>query len=570
MAEPSPERRRAPAPRAPTPRASLSIGLACAGAALAALLPPACLERRDVTALDPDVARCTSCHGDSGRDGDYLLRSAPPYDLSQQTLPGYPGVGAHQIHLTASSTHASLPCNECHVVPESVDAPGHADDAAPGDVTFGALAQQGGHNPAYDAETRSCTDSYCHRAAWPVWTEPRDSAEACGSCHGLPPPAPHPQDEQCSACHGEIIDAERQFILPERHVDGVIDYTAGDCQSCHGSADNAAPPLDTAGNTEVTALGVGAHQVHLSGGAHGRPLECSECHRVPQDVAEPTHIDGAPAEVTFTGVALALNHSPHWDAAPATCSGSWCHTPSPGDAHGSPVWNGEQALDCSSCHGLPPALPHPQVADCSVCHGAVVAADDRSIIDKDRHVDGVVQVSLDAACNACHGGTNAAPPRDLLGNDATSFAGVGAHQTHVLGTARSRPVPCNECHLVPAALLAPGHMDSAAPAELVFSGVALGNGAAPHYEQGSCSATSCHGDVFPEGRPSGGNHTVPVWTAVDGTQAACGTCHGLPPPPPHPNPTFPCHQCHANLGADDVTFVRPDLHVDGIVTFQLE
>jgi predicted CxxxxCH...CXXCH cytochrome family protein len=551
-------------------RASLSLGVACAGAALAALIPASCLELRDTTAVDPDVARCTSCHGDAEREGDYLLRAAPPYDLLRQTSSAYPGVGAHQIHLNASATHAALACEECHVVPESVEAPGHADDGPPGDVQFGVLASQGGRSPAYDPETRTCTDSYCHRGAWPVWSEPRDSSEACGTCHGLPPAPPHPQSEQCSSCHAEVIDSERHFIAPERHVDGIVDYAPGACQQCHGSRNNAAPPLDTSGNSAVSALGVGAHQVHLSGGAQGRPLACGECHRVPEDIAEPTHIDGLPAEVTFSGPALALGHGAHWDAAQASCSGSWCHTPSPGDTRSSPAWNVEQELTCTSCHGLPPPLPHPQVAECSVCHGAVVGADNRSIIDKNRHVDGTVDVLLDAPCNACHGGANAAPPADLQGNSDTSFAGVGAHQAHVQGTPRSRPVPCNECHLVPVTLLAPGHLDSAAPAELVFSGVALAQGASPVYEQGSCRATSCHGDVFPGGHLSGGAHTVPAWAVVDGTQAACGTCHGLPPPPPHPNDTFPCHQCHADLGDDDVTFVHPELHVDGIVTLQLE
>jgi hypothetical protein len=45
----------------------------------------------------------------------------------------------------------------------------------------------------------------------------------------------------------------------------------------------------------------------------------------------------------------------------------------------------------------------------------------------------------------------------------------------------------------------------------------------------------------------------------------------LPPPAPHPrgdlNPT--CSACHENIDPDNLTFNRPDLHVDGIVTFTL-
>jgi hypothetical protein len=77
--------------------------------------------------------------------------------------------------------------------------------------------------------------------------------------------------------------------------------------------------------------------------------------------------------------------------------------------------------------------------------------------------------------------------------------------------------------------------------------------------------------VFPEGHASGGSNTAPSWTTVDGTQAACGACHGLPPPRPHPkaelNPV--CNACHKNIASDNTTFLRPELHVDGIVTFEL-
>ena len=550
-------------------RATLSLGVAIAGAVAVALASPACLERHDEPKTDPKVTRCTSCHGDAARAGDYLSRAAPPFDLSGASDPSYPGVGAHQLHLNGSATHAALACDACHVVPADVSSKGHADDGPPGDVSFGSLAKQGARNPTYDPATRTCQSSYCHREAWAVWTEPRDSAGACGSCHGLPPPAPHPQSDRCSVCHGDVIDADRHFIAPERHVDGVVDYAAGACNKCHGSEQSPAPPLDTLGNASVSAIGVGAHQVHLAGGANGRALECQECHVVPEHVEDATHADGLPAEVRFEGVARTDGHRPAWEPASATCAGSYCHAPTPGDGRASPAWNVEQPLGCTSCHELPPPLPHPQSETCSACHGAVVDADNRTIIDKSRHVNGTVDLSLDeATCTSCHGGRNAAPPVDAEGNTKTTAAGVGAHQTHVRGTERSRAVPCGECHVVPKTLLASGHVDSERPAELAFAGVALAYGAEPQYSGGSCQSTSCHGAVFPD-YPSGGSNTEPSWTRVDGTQAACGSCHGVPPPPPHPLDTYPCSHCHGDI-AEDGTFTHPELHVDGNVTFQVE
>lgn len=549
-------------------RAALSLWLAIGGALGAALASPGCLERRDQPATDTEATRCTSCHGDPARAGDYLSKAAPPFDLLRQTDPSYPGVGAHQIHLNAGENHAAIACNECHVIPEAVDTPGHADDGAPGDVVFGPLGSKGNRTPYYDAATRTCESSYCHREAHAVWSLPRDSAEACGTCHGLPPAAPHPQSDRCELCHAEVIDENRRFIAPERHVDGVVDHGEANCNVCHGSDENDAPPLDTLGNRSTSELGVGAHQVHLSGGSNGRALGCDECHHVPDKVGDPLHVDGLPAEVSFSGVAGSNDHRPLWDRTSATCSASYCHGPTPGDGRDSPVWNVAARLDCASCHGLPPPLPHPQSETCSACHGDVVAADNRTIKDKSLHVNGSVETTNDATCTSCHGADNAAPPVDAQGNSDTRFEGVGAHQTHVLGTERSRAVPCSECHAVPEDVLETGHVDSARPAELAFSGVALANGAAPRYENGTCKSTSCHGAVFPGGHLSGGSNTEPSWTRVDGTEAACGSCHGYPPPPPHPNPGNPCHNCHFNMAEDDLSFTRPDQHVDGIVTLQ--
>jgi len=719
-------------------RATWSLGAAIVTAVMAALGSPACLDRREEPKPDPDVARCTSCHGDPSRPGDYLRRAAPPIDVSGNKDPSYPGVGAHDIHLSASSTHAAIACDECHVVPATVNAPGHADDGPPGDVTFGSLARTGGLAPSFDPATQTCQKSYCHGASWAVWSLPRTSSEACGTCHGLPPPAPHPQSDRCSECHGAVIDADRHFIAPDRHVNGVVDYKGGECNACHGNEHNPAPPVDTLGNTDVTAIGVGAHQAHLAGGQSSRALACNECHVVPEHVEDPTHVDGLPAEVTFSGIAASGGRDPHWDEGSATCGGSYCHAPTPGDTRSSPVWNAGAPAACTSCHGLPPPAPHPQSTNCSACHGDVVGSDNRTIIAPDRHVDGVVdyspgacknchgssknpappldtsgnsefsalgvgahqvhlsggsfsrplgcdechvvpkhledpthadglpaevtfsgiadtdgreprwneakatcqasychgpspsdqrdspkwnvekqlactschglppplphpqsetcsachggvvasdnrtiiepslhvngEVNLDvtSSCTSCHGSVNTeAPPVDAEGNTETTAPGVGAHQTHVRGTERSRAVPCAECHVVPKSVLATGHVDSARPAELAFSGVALTNGAKPRYENGTCLDTSCHGAVSPEFYPMGGSHTTPSWTRVDGTEAACGSCHGLPPPPPHPQivPGYPCHSCHGDLADDDLTFTHPELHVDGVVTF---
>jgi predicted CxxxxCH...CXXCH cytochrome family protein len=542
-----------------------------AGLAATALLLGGCLERREEGPRQTAAARCTSCHGDAERSGDFVERSAPPRDLLGQTEAGYPGVGAHTLHLNPSATHAAFACVECHVVPADVDTPGHADDARPAELVFGSIARTGERSPSYDAVARTCADTHCHGTADAVWTEPRASAAACGSCHGLPPPAPHPQSERCFVCHGEVIDEQQNFVVPELHVDGVTQFTSGVCANCHGSEETPAPPFDTQGGADPTAVGVGAHAAHLSGGSFSRALECTECHDVPVAPEVFDHVGPLPAEVRLAGVAEAHEREPVWERERSSCAASWCHGPGAAGSQRSPSWIVPEPLGCEGCHSLPPPPPHPHFAECHSCH-APVAGPGLAIEQRARHVDGTVDVQTELACTACHGsGDDPAPPRDLAGDTATDAPGVGAHRIHVRGTPRSRAVGCNTCHVVPEQLLDEGHVDSAAPAEVRLRGVAVAFGGRAEYTNGRCENTACHGGVFPDGNASGATHPAPLWSRVDGSQASCGGCHGLPPPAPHPrgdlNPT--CSVCHENIEPDNRTFSHPELHVDGEVTFIL-
>jgi predicted CxxxxCH...CXXCH cytochrome family protein len=286
---------------------------------------------------------------------------------------------------------------------------------------------------------------------------------------------------------------------------------------------------------------------------------------VPATVDESTHADGLPAEVSFApGVATAQGRAPEWSRASLSCTNTWCHGPEPATTAAPPRWTDPTPLGCTSCHGAPPSAPHPQIDDCSLCHGAVVAADDRSFVDRARHVDGTVDVSVPTSCTACHGGSIDAAP-------VPGTPGAGAHRAHLDGSARAAAVPCAACHVIPGAVLAPGHLDTPRPAEVTFSGNALAYDATPVYSPASatCAGTPCHGGRFPDGNASGGTNTTPDWTRVDGTQATCGSCHAIPPPKPHLPVEFAadCSACHQDIAPDNQTFLRPDLHVDGTVTF---
>jgi predicted CxxxxCH...CXXCH cytochrome family protein len=311
-------------------------------------------------------------------------------------------------------------------------------------------------------------------------------------------------------------------VKAETHVDGVVTLlTPAECNACHG------PPQLLDGGTETT------HTVHLTGGQFSRPVACATCHTVPDQVATATHPNGS----------VDLTIDAGFDSSSLNCANA-CHLSR------SPPWTSSDALTCTSCHEAPPPYPHPQLADCSVCHPSPVR-------DRSSHVNGQIDVAVPTTCDGCHGSAaNPAPPRDLDGATDTSRIGVGAHQTHVVGRGTSRPVPCGECHVVPTEVRSAGHLDGTT--QVRFSGAATANLATPAYSAGTCSNTACH-DVsnWRGGSPGGGTATAPVWTSVDGGQATCTSCHGQPPPAPHPARPD-CATCHVTT---------PDVHVNGRVDF---
>lgn len=472
---------------------------------------------------------CTRCHGDASREGDALRRSAPPNDIFGNTAADFPGVGAHARHLSGSSTAAPVKCTACHVVPATPDAPGHNDG-----TTQVVLANGG----AWNLATRTCTDSGCHGATSGVWTRPREPAATCGTCHALPPPAPHPPAGACVGCHADVVASDSTIKDPTKHVDGFVQVSRARCDTCHGSDSSGAPPRALDGGVSPTQRGVGAHARHLAGGLTTRPVACAACHVVPATPATAQHPDGV---VQVTG----------FDATTQTCTSS-CHF---GNA---PAWTSNAPLTCAGCHGAPPPAPHPAATQCALCHPAV-GADERG-----HHVDGRLDVAVPATCDGCHGSpASPAPPRDVSGNVATTSPGVGAHQAHLVDRGFARVVRCEECHVVPASTLSAGHVDGVV--DVRFSGVALANGAVPIFTGGTCANTGCHDIAHFTGRPGGGTDVVPVWTRVDGSQRACTSCHGQPPPPPHPAVTA-CETCHRNVTAQK-TFLDPSKHINGVVEF---
>jgi predicted CxxxxCH...CXXCH cytochrome family protein len=182
------------------------------------------------------------------------------------------------------------------------------------------------------------------------------------------------------------------------------------------------------------------------------------------------------------------------------------------------------------------------------------------------------------SCTGCHGSAaNSAPPLDVHGEAATTALGVGAHQSHVTAAhGLAQPFDCTACHVKPADVYSPGHGDGLVTVTgytganpLLAAAVKDPGYGAPSAAAASCATSYCHGATL----ASQGSNKAPLWTKVDGTQAACGTCHAVPPTtglhqthPGGPNCTF----CHGNV-ANDVgnLIVTPALHVNGTIDVAL-
>ncbi len=202
------------------------------------------------------------------------------------------------------------------------------------------------------------------------------------------------------------------------------------------------------------------------------------------------------------------------------------------------------------------------------------------------------QSSGPEACNTCHGDFSnpdkIAPPSDLVGNTSTTAKGVGAHDVHLYTNSIAQVIGCFECHQstnVAGEPFVSAHIDGL-PAEMDFGSFANLNGNAQYDFEGlKCNNTYCHGNfVFKKSESTNtfaytdsvmvGNNFSPIWNKVDGTQAACGTCHGqyddsnnllsVAPVGHSPFPLNSCSGCHPGVVDSDGNIIDKLKHINGV------
>jgi hypothetical protein len=319
----------------------------------------------------------------------------------------------------------------------------------------------------------SCS-SYCHgstlaaggTATNPNWTKVDGTQSTCTSCHGNPPPSPHPQQSDCSTCHPDAGATAGTFTTPSQHIDGIVQtsnvhppgynaveqhgydfdkngqstcataschgvaltggnsggpscnncHTPGwqtNCIFCHGGTDNTtgAPPAGVLG-TLSSPQATGAHSKHVNQTTTHVAWDCTYCHTKPTSALNPGHIDGAggvvQAEINFSS----LNSGSQYSFSTFSCTTSYCHS-TVLTSGSSPSWTSTTPLACvNGCHGGATAYTgmssghrrsdHKKA--CSTCHANVVDANN-NIISLSLHVNGARDVQFTAAGSSYNAAT---------------------------------------------------------------------------------------------------------------------------------------------------------------------
>ena len=411
---------------------------------------------------------CLSCHG--GRSASGLNRyttSTARFKLST----------THGQHLS-KYTVAQINCNTCHGKTAAnntalVNYTGtiyHADGSKT--VTFTNIAY--GSYTAYKAASKTCQNVSCHggksRGTWNENTSVNTN-NTCSHCHGT----------STASASLQNVAANRKFFAPGYKSTGNPTGT---------STDQIANSND---------YRVGAHFKHISS-AYMKSIRCNECHTVPSNPFDSTHMQGnrfnsqtltfAQASTATISIGVSSASTPTLLSAfsgytsgngtrAASCSSVYCHgsrlkNGAAGGTYTKPYWNYSAMINytdkvnaCARCHGNPPSSVSAShsgktpTTSCSGCHGSVVDASG-NIINKNLHINGRVEggghaypypgathgpsagAASYSACTGCHTNWNAAANTyPFTRGDALQVTCKTCHKGTTFNTASQG---CADCH----------------------------------------------------------------------------------------------------------------------------
>lgn len=349
-------------------------------------------------------------------------------------------------------------------------------------------------------------------------------------------------DSTASNFHGkQVLDSQNSFQDCKQCHDA--NYSGGIAKvSCYSSDCHVSPAINVHEAGIIDVQSPNFHGKFIADNFSGSMNSCAQCHgdSFQGGVASPTctnchatipvHVEGIvnPSSPNFHGKYIGANLA--WDM--RAC----------GSCHSADYSGGIAAPSCLTCH---------------------------------------TSTNGPEACNTCHGDfndpTKIAPPRALNGSTVTTYAGVGAHTSHLFTNNLGSDVSCSTCHSYPQSVYANGHLGSDGKAEINFGNLATHNGVSPTYSfsNNTCANTYCHGN-FAFYRDSSnfafaytaatmeGSNFSPKWNQVDGSQAVCGSCHGLPPVGHIAAELNTCVNCHPGVVDGQGNIVDRTKHINGV------
>ncbi len=234
------------------------------------------------------------------------------------------------------------------------------------------------------------------------WADPQSN-----NFHGLKISAGNWNLESCTACHGDDLTGTEEVTGCQTSSCHTSEGGIYACDNCH-AAQSSAYFYNLDDDTASSILTVGAHNNHIFEGANRTAIACSECHLIPTDYSDVSHLDNSQfAEVAFGPLATDSGRlAPTWDRNSGSCSNVYCHgnftfmksEASPGNqfaylnteitgSNPDLIWNSMVDVACGDCHSLVPS-GHFNNPSCSSCHTAVVESDNATIKDKTKHING--------------------------------------------------------------------------------------------------------------------------------------------------------------------------------------
>ena len=215
----------------------------------------------------------------------------------------------------------------------------------------------------------------------------------------------------CKGCHGSAYyGGSSGYSCRECHTG-----TNGpeECNTCHGSSVNNAPPRDRHKNVLRSAVGVGLHQEHVAEVTVAVNFACNVCHPNLTGFDDPNHIDDTSyAQIEFSSLVTQNGRlNPVWDRNSETCNSMYCHgsfifrrsESQHQEAYRDSIITGRPygqswtpttvvGRDCGYCHDLPPTghvNDNYTVTDCgnAACHSSVVD-NNGEIKSLDKHING--------------------------------------------------------------------------------------------------------------------------------------------------------------------------------------